>query len=233
MSDETAHGGASMGMNGGGSPGAAIRVVLVDDHDLFRRGLRELLEAQDIAVVGEASNGPRGVKLAAELAPDVVIMDLSMPGMSGVEATRLVRAQARAPVLVLTVSDDEASTMDALIAGASGYVLKDAPIHEIVGGVRAAARGESALSPPVAAQLLLALRSGGARQVEPGARHDLTDRELEVLNLIAEGMTNAEIADRLSISPVTAKNHTASILLKLGVDNRVQAAVYAVRKDLA
>jgi DNA-binding NarL/FixJ family response regulator len=212
-----------------------INVVLVDDHDLFRGGLRDILEDQGVTVVGEADNGERGAELVAELAPDVVVMDLNMPGIGGIEATRLVATQAPATrVLVLTISSDDDSIMQAMMAGASGYMLKDASVEELVSGIRAAAAGESSISPRIASKLLTWLRDGQTERPEPGSgtTTDLSERELDVLRLLAAGKGNTEIAQELFISPKTVKNHIASILVKLQIENRIQAAVYAVRAGL-
>jgi DNA-binding NarL/FixJ family response regulator len=211
--------------------GDEIRVVVVDDHDLFRRGLRELLEEQGIRVVGEAADGEEAVKLVAHAMPDVVVMDLNMPRMSGAEAARRLTAAAPlARVLVLTISGDEVSLTDAILAGATGFLLKDASVTEIAAGVRAAAAGESVISPRVASKLFERVRSMGPPTPVHG--EELSDRELEVLRLMAEGLDNAEIGEALEISPSTAKNHISSILAKLQMENRLQAAVYAVRRGL-
>jgi DNA-binding NarL/FixJ family response regulator len=213
-----------------GAPGDDIRVVIVDDHDLFRRGLRELLEEQGIRVVGEAADGVEGMQLATHALPDVVVMDLNMPRLSGVEATR--RLAAAAPtvrVLVLTISADDDDVLDAIEAGASGYLLKDASMSEIAAGVRAAAAGEALLSPRIATHILRRIRSGGEGEIQ---RADLSERELQVLRLMAQGRENAEIAEALVISPRTVKNHISSILSKLHMENRIQAAVYAVRRGI-
>jgi NarL family two-component system response regulator LiaR len=208
-----------------------IRTILVDDHDLFRRGLRELLEEQDIAVVGEADDGEEGIRLARHASPDVVVLDLHMPRMDGVTATRRLReAVPSARVLVLTVSEDDEAAVRALLAGASGYLVKDASISEIAAAVRAAAAGDVPLSPRIGSGVVERLRSSGA--AESGRHDELSERELEVLGLIAEGRDNSEIAATLVISPQTVKAHVSSILAKLGVENRVQAAVYAVRNRL-
>lgn len=209
-----------------------LRVVVVDDHDLFRRGLADLLEDRGIEVVGQAGLGAEGVRLARELSPDVVLMDLSMPGMSGVEATqRLASAAPRTRVLILTVVADEGHVMDALLAGACGYLLKDAPIENLVEGIEAAARGESLISPLIARQLVNRIREpAGAEPAVSGA--DLTARELEVLQLLARGLDNHQIAETLYLSQHTVKNHVSSILAKLQVGNRIQAAVRAVRSGL-
>jgi DNA-binding NarL/FixJ family response regulator len=211
-----------------------IRVLLVDDHALFRAGLSALIAEEGFEVVGQASNGPEGIRLARELAPDVVIMDLNMPGMSGVEATRVTSAHAPAShVVVLTVSGDEASVTDAVLAGASGYLLKDAAVDDILAAIRAAAAGESWISPRVAGSLLERVRRAGAeREVAEDIDPGLSDRELEVLRLIAQGKENIEIAAELFMSPKTAKNHVSSILAKLQLHNRIQAAVYAVKRGL-
>jgi DNA-binding NarL/FixJ family response regulator len=211
-----------------------VRVVLVDDHDLFRGGMRDLLEAQGLSVVGEASDGEGGVTMAGTLAPDVVVMDLNMPGISGVEATRRILEQAPlARILVLTISADDGDVMEAMMAGACGYLLKDASVEELITGVRSAAAGESSISPRVATKVLARLREGEAEREDAAqGQNGLSDREVEVLRLLAEGKGNAEIAQELFISPKTVKNHIASILMKLQIENRIQAAVYAVRTGI-
>jgi DNA-binding NarL/FixJ family response regulator len=215
------------------APGA-IRVVLVDDHDLFRTGLRNLLEEQGVDVVGEAANGQTALRLVADLAPDVVIMDLNMPGMSGVDATRQMAALAPLTrVVVLTISVDDADVMNAVMAGACGYLLKDSSIQQLVEGIRAAAEGESLISPQIAGKVLQHLRAHtSSRDAAETIRAELSDREIEVLKLIANGKDNAEIARELFISPKTVKNHISNILMKLQIENRIQAAVYAVRSGL-
>lgn len=212
-----------------------VRVMVVDDHDLFRTGLRRLLDEQEgLQVVGEARRGDEAVRKAGELRPDVVVMDVNMPGMSGVEATRGVRAVSpQSAVLMLTVTADRDAVLDAVLAGASGYLIKDAALPEIVRGVRAAARGESLVAPSVAGDLLARLRDHGAPETPPSSAAQLTPRELEVLRLIARGCENAEIGRKLHLSPSTVKHHVSSSLEKLGVENRVQAAVLAVRLGLA
>jgi DNA-binding NarL/FixJ family response regulator len=218
-------------------PGAAagsIRVVVVDDHDIFRSGLVRLLSDEEgIEVVEQAADGERAVRVVARETPDVVLMDLRLPGISGVEATR--RILERVPdtnVLVLTISDAERDVTDAIQAGARGYLLKESTLEEIMSGIRSAAVGQSTLSPRVAASVLDRLRAleqtGRAREGEA----DLTERELEILGLIAAGKDNSEIADELVISSQTVKNHVSSILAKLQLENRVQAAVHAVRRGI-
>jgi len=207
---------------------------VVDDHDLFRRGLRELLEEQGIRVIGEASNGADGIALAVRSRPDVVVMDLNLPRKSGTEATReLVATMPDARVLVLTVEAGGRTVLDALIAGACGYLLKDATIEEIAAGVRAAAAGESLVSPRVNHHVLERLRGHAGAEGAGGEETPLSERELDILRLVAKGCDNDEIAERLFLSPRTVKNHVSSILAKLEMDNRVQAAVYAVRKGIA
>jgi DNA-binding NarL/FixJ family response regulator len=210
-----------------------IRVIVVDDHDLLRQGLRDLLTEHGLRVVGEAENGEDAVRLVAHVAPDVVVMDLNMPRMSGVEATRrLAEVAPNSRVLVLTVSEDDDTVAQAIEAGATGYLLKDASGEDIAAGVRAAADGEALISPSIASRLLERLRPAGDEAGGPAGGAQLTDREVEVLRLLAAGRENADIAQELFISPRTVKNHISSILAKLHVDNRIQAAVYAVRKGL-
>ena len=211
-----------------------IRVLLVDDHDLFRTGLRTLLEEQDVRIVGEASAGTEAVRLVRELAPDVVVMDLNMPGITGVEATRQITAIAPLTrVLVLTISDQDGDVMDAILAGACGYLLKDSSIQELMRGIESAGSGESIVSPAIASKMLQRIRASSSQpEIERIIRSELSDREIEVLKLIANGKDNAMIAAELHISPKTVKNHISNILMKLQIDNRIQAAVYAVRSGI-
>jgi DNA-binding NarL/FixJ family response regulator len=211
-----------------------LRVLLVDDHDLFRTGLKNLLEEQGVHVIGEAANGQTAIRLVPELVPDVVIMDLNMPGLSGVETTRhLTGVAPLARVVVLTISVDDDDVMDAVMAGACGYLLKDSSIDELLAGIRAAAAGESLISPQIASKVLQRLRSQGRSEgAAETIRAELSDREVEVLKLIANGKDNAQIARELYISPKTVKNHISNILMKLQIDNRIQAAVYAVRSGI-
>jgi DNA-binding NarL/FixJ family response regulator len=211
-----------------------IRLLLVDDHDVFRHGLAQLLRDEGLDVVAEASGGEAGVRLAAELRPDVVLMDLSMPGISGVAATRAIAAADEPPqVVVLTLSDDDASMLEALLAGAAGYVLKEAALEQIVTAVRAAAAGEAVIPPRVAPVLRRRVRAARPRRAHGGDDAvELSERELEVLRLIVEGRDNAAIAAELFISPNTVKSHVASIFGKLGVESRLQASVQALRRGL-
>ena len=210
-----------------------IRVLLVDDHDLFRTGLRNLLEEQGLDVVGEARPAGRRSRLVREPAPDVVVMDLNMPGMSGVEATRQITEIAPLTrVIVLTISDQDSDVMDAIVAGACGYLLKDASIEELIAGIRAAAAGESLISPHIAGRCCSTCArrprppGGGddpGRAVRPRARGAEADRERQ---------GQRAIAAELFISPKTVKNHISNILMKLQIENRIQAAVYAVRSGI-
>ena len=211
-----------------------VRVLVVDDHDLFRTGLKNLLQEQGVNVVGEAENGENAIRLTSDVAPDVVIMDLNMPGLGGVETTR--RLSSLAPltrVVVLTISVDDEDVMSAVMAGACGYLLKDSSIQDLVAGIRAAAAGESLISPQIAAKVLQRLRAQATNEdAAQTIRAELSDRELEVLKLIANGKDNAQIARELYISPKTVKNHISNILMKLQIENRIQAAVYAVRSGI-
>jgi len=212
----------------------SLRVLIVDDHDLFRTGLRNLLEEQGVQIVGEAASGGEAVRFVREMAPDVVVMDLNMPGMGGVEATRHIAALAPLTrVVVLTISDEDADVLDAIMAGACGYLLKDSSINELLAGIEAASRGESLISPGIAAKVLQRVRATSAQpEIADTIRSELSDREIEVLKLIANGKDNALIAAELHISPKTVKNHISNILMKLQIDNRIQAAVYAVRSGI-
>ena len=214
----------------------AIRVLVVDDHDLFRAGLASLLDAQlDIEVVAQASGGRAGVRLAHELRPDVVLMDVRMPDLDGLEATRLILERRECTrVVALTVVSDDADVAAVMASGACGFLAKDTPIDGVAAAVRAAAQGASWLSARAAEVILGRVRRDGAQQ-EPGEAtlEPLSVRELEVLRLIARGMENTAIAEALGISPRTAKNHVSSILAKLGLRNRIQAAIYAVRQGLS
>jgi DNA-binding NarL/FixJ family response regulator len=208
--------------------------MVVDDHDLFRTGLKNLLEEQGVNVVGEAPNGQTAIRLASDLAPDVIVMDLNMPGLTGVETTRQLAGIAPLTrVVVLTISADDHDVMDAVMAGACGYLLKDSSIQDLIAGIQAAAAGESLISPQIASKVLQRLRAqSSSEDAAATIRAELSDREIEVLKLIANGKDNAEIARELFISPKTVKNHISNILMKLQIDNRIQAAVYAVRSGI-
>lgn len=204
-------------------------VFIVDDHSFFRAGLRSLLGEQGFEIVGEVPNGEAALPLIERRRPDVIVMDLAMPGMSGAEVTRRICQSGQAPaVLVLTVSTGQDDVIDALEAGAAGYLLKDAPADEIARAIHSALEGDTPISPRVARTLVERARgwSGGRAG---GTRPQLSDRELEVLRLVAEGMDNGAIAERLFLSSTTIKRHVSSIFAKLSVSNRVQAAIEAVR----
>ena len=210
-------------------------MLLVDDHDLFRTGLASMLSAEpEIEVVAQASGGRMGVRLASELRPDVVLMDLRMPDLTGPEATReIVDSHPDIRVLTLTVASDDADVNAALEAGACGFAAKDTPVDTLVVAVQAAASGVAWLSPQAARVVLGRMRTTGPDEPRGRSAIDsLSERELEVLRLIAAGMGNAKIAKTLNISPRTAKNHVSNILTKLGLPSRVQAAVYAVREGV-
>jgi DNA-binding NarL/FixJ family response regulator len=214
--------------------GAALRLLIVDDHDLFRTGLRNVLEDRGMSVAAEATSGEDAVEAATRLAPDVVLMDLRMPGMGGLEATRRIIAVApRTRVLVLTVSDSDSDVIEAILAGACGYLVKDSSLDDLVRGIELAARGEAAISPSVATKVLDRVR---ATTPDPEYANlitsELSQREIEVLKLLAHGQDNVQIGRELVISPKTVKNHISSILAKLQVENRIQAALYAIRAGI-
>jgi two-component system nitrate/nitrite response regulator NarL len=200
---------------------------------MFRTALRQLLEENGpLRVVGEAATGEGAVAQVREHAPDVVVMDLAMPGLGGVEATRLIIDEApHTSVVVLTVSEEASDVVDAIVAGACGYLLKSASIDELIAGIRAAAAGDALISPGIAGRLLTHVREQAA-PASPSPTTQLSARELDVLKLVAEGKDNAEIAAALFISPKTVKNHISNILMKLQISNRIQAAVYAVRRGI-
>jgi DNA-binding NarL/FixJ family response regulator len=210
------------------------RVLLVDDHDLFRNCLRALLADQHVDVVGEASTGTDALAALRTLAPEVVVMDLNMPGLSGVQTIdQMTRTAPLTRILVLTASDEHADVLDAIVAGACGYLLKDASVEVLVAGICAAANGESLISPTIAAKVLRHIRDAGASEREAvPVRTELSDRETQVLRLIAAGKDNSQIAADLFISPKTVKNHISNILMKLQINNRIQAAVFAVRNGI-
>ncbi|MGI8713989.1 MAG: response regulator [Solirubrobacteraceae bacterium] len=212
-----------------------MRLIVVDDHDLFRSGLSTLLSAEPgVEVLGQASGGQTGVRLARELRPDVVLMDMRMPDLSGPDATRqIVADNPGIRVLALTVAAEDADVATALAAGACGFLAKDTPIDTIVVAIRAAASGAAWLSPRAAEVVLGRIRTTDA-EAEPDLAllERLSVREVDVLRLIANGLENAQIASQLNISPRTAKNHVSNILAKLGLPSRVQAAVYAVQRGV-
>jgi DNA-binding NarL/FixJ family response regulator len=211
-------------------------VLIADDQALVRVGLRKILESEpETTVVGEAADGEDAVALARELRPDVVLMDIRMPVLDGIEATRrIVRAQPAARVLILTTFGLDGYVYDALHAGASGFMLKDAPPEEIVAAVRIVASGDALLAPAVTRSVIdeFARRQPAAAPALPPAVGELTPREREVLDLLARGLSNPEICERLVISEATAKTHVARILQKLDLRDRVQAVIYAYESGL-
>jgi NarL family two-component system response regulator LiaR len=209
-----------------------ITVLVVDDHAVVREGVRAFLATQpDLAVVGTAASGEEALRLAAEHAPDVVLMDLVMPGLDGVETTRRLRqVTPRSQVLVLTSYDQDEHIFPAIRAGARSYLLKEVSSSELAEAIRKVARGEAVLHPRVAARVIQELH--GARRDQPNAFTELSERELDVLKLVAEGRSNAEIAERLVISEKTVKSHVSNILDKLHLEDRTQAAVYAWREGV-
>jgi len=219
-------------------PTEPIRILLVDDKALFRTAIAELIDAQDgLEVVGEAENGLEAVEKARALKPDVVVMDIEMPVMDGVQATRLIREQVpNARVLILTVSESDDHLLEAIRFCAQGYLLKNLRPAELYSMVRAAMRNESPLSPGIAKRLLGQIRDGTTHPITPAAPPEtptLTRRELEVLQLVADGISNKEIATSLFITEGTVKNHIHNALEKLQLENRTQAAAYIVRQGLA
>jgi DNA-binding NarL/FixJ family response regulator len=212
----------------------SIRVLIVDDQSLVRAGFRLVLENHDdIEVVGEASNGEEAVHSAGRLEPDVVLMDIRMPALDGIAATREITSRHPAKVLVLTTYDLDEYVYDALQAGASGFLLKDTPPAQLADGIRAVAGGEALLAPTVTRRLIEEFaRFGPARRTRPAELDELTPRELEVLRLLARGMSNAEIAETLVLGDTTIKTHVAHVLGKLGLRDRVQAVVLAYETGL-
>ena len=214
---------------------APIRVMIADDHDLYRRGMQVVVELDGTAqVVGEASNGADAVEVCQRVTPEVVLMDVRMPGVGGIEACRLIReAVPSARILMLTMSDDESDLFEAIKAGASGYLLKDLPGEEVADAIRRVHDGQAIIPPGMAATLLTEF-TRLSQDPEPisGSAPLLTDREVEVLRLVARGRANREIADELVISENTVKNHVRNILEKLHLHSRVEAAVYAHQQHL-
>jgi len=210
-----------------------MRVIICDDQALIRDGLEMLLNLEkDIEVVGQAQDGAEAVELVARYEPDLVLMDLKMPGMNGIEATRQIRTRYPAvKILVLTTYDDDEWLFDAIRAGASGYLLKDTPREEVIKAVKGTVGGKSFVDPAVAGRLLSQVAD---RQTQPATliTDKLTGREVDVLRLLARGLTNTDIAGRLYLSEGTVRNHVSAIFAKLGVSDRTQAAVIAIRHGL-
>jgi DNA-binding NarL/FixJ family response regulator len=235
----------------GGSPGSSaapqdaslraepIRTMIVDDHALFRRGLEMVLEGEpDIDLVGQASDGAEAVEKAAESLPDIVLMDIRMPRSNGIEACRAMKEAApSAKIVILTISDEEEDLFEAIRAGASGYLLKDIPLDEVADTVRAVHGGQSLINPSMARKLLTEFATLARRDDEEARAQEvpaprLTEREMQVLKLVARGMNNRDIAKELFISENTVKNHVRNILEKLQIHSRMEAVMVAVREKL-
>jgi two-component system, NarL family, nitrate/nitrite response regulator NarL len=214
-------------------PRAPIRVALIDDHARWREGIRDLLVGEPgVVIVAEGTDGRDALRIAREFQPDVLFLDVDMPGMGGLEAARALREDGTATrVVMLTVSEDADDVAEAMLAGACGYLVKGASARQIAFAARTAANGEVFLAPAVAGSLLARWMPGTDR-ARPGAEVQLSDRELTVLRLLVAGRENNEIADALCISPNTVRRHVQAILRKLGAENRTQAAVHAVREGL-
>jgi NarL family two-component system response regulator LiaR len=211
---------------------SSVRILVADDHPIIRRGIRAVLEVvPDMEVVGEAANGREAVTAADELRPDVILMDLMMPEMDGIEAIRRIKArQPQARILVLTTFAGEDKIFPAVKAGALGYHLKDSSAQELVQAIRQVYRGESSLHPVIARRVLQELSEPSGRPPTPDP---LTQREVEVLQLVAQGLDNREIGQKLVISEATVRTHVSHILSKLHLTSRTQAALYALREGLA
>jgi len=218
------------------APAEKLRVIIVDDHALFRRGLEMVLENEkDIEVVGEATDGQQAVDKTSELMPDVVLMDVRMPRRSGIEATqRIKELMPHVKIVVLTNSDEEADLYEAIKAGASGYLLKEISSEEVADAIRSVVQGHSRISPAMASKLLTEFQAMSKRtdDRQPLAPPKLTERELQILRLVAKGLGNRDIAQQLFISENTVKNHIRNILEKLQLHSRMEAVIYAVREKL-
>ncbi|HET8666098.1 MAG TPA: response regulator transcription factor [Nocardioides sp.] len=211
-----------------------IRVIIVDDQELFRRGLTMLMDAEPgLDVVGEAGDGQTGIELASRVAPDVVLLDVRMPKISGIEACVAIKeAVPAAKILMLTVSDEESDLYEAVKSGASGYLLKDSSIEEVAQAVRVVADGQSLISPSMAVKLIDEFKQMSQPDRGPVSTFRLTERELEVLRLVAQGLNNKDIAKKLFISENTVKNHVRNLLEKLQLHSRMEAVLYAVREKI-
>jgi DNA-binding NarL/FixJ family response regulator len=211
-----------------------LRILLVDDHDLFRKGIARLIDSQpDFRIVGEARDGREALEMARKLAPDVVLMDIEMPMWNGAEATRRIKAELPdVDVVMLTVSDDDINLFSSIRAGASGYLLKSVKPEELFRRLRGVSVGEAAISSLLAAKILQEFARLDQTPTSPSNVEGLSPRETEVLVLVAKGMTNREIGENLHIAENTVKNHLRNILEKLQLNNRAQAAAFAVRHGL-
>jgi DNA-binding NarL/FixJ family response regulator len=213
-----------------------IRVLLADDQALVRAGFRALLDAQDdIEVVGEAADGREAIKLASDLAPDLILMDIRMPAVDGLEATRAIAADASLAgvrIVILTTFDLDEYVFDSLLAGASGFLVKDTEPDDLLSGVRAVARGEALLAPRATKRLIEEFAARAKPTTAPPELAELTPREREILALVGTGLSNDEIAERLVVSPFTAKTHVSRTMMKLGARDRAQLVVYAYEAGL-
>jgi DNA-binding NarL/FixJ family response regulator len=212
--------------------GGKIRVLVADDHALFREGVNALLAATpDIEVIGEASSGDEAVDRAEQLGPDVILMDINMPGINGIDATRtILQRSPQMGIVMITMLEDDSSVFAAMRAGARGYVLKGAHHNEMLNAIRAVAQGQALFGPGIARRMVNFFRASGERQREPSSETafpELTEREREILELVAQGRKNPEIADRLVISPKTVRNHITNIFSKLQVADRSEAIIQA------
>ena len=213
-----------------------VKVLITDDHRVVREGLSAILETkEEIEIVGEAKDGGEAVEKARQLLPDVIVMDVSMPGMTGVEATRIIKRELpHIGIIALTMYEDQQYIFDLVRAGATGYLLKDSDSTEILAAIRAISKGESLIHPSVASKILaeFSLLAEGKGKKKSLLEHDLTEREITVLRLVADGKTNKEIANVLDLSEKTVKNHVRNIFHKLHVYDRTQAAILAIRKGI-
>ena len=211
-----------------------IRILIADDHPLVLTGLRTILQAEaDMQVAGEARDGDQAIRLAAELTPDVVLLDIQMPGTDGITATRLILAAGGPRVIILTTFDLDEYVYEALRAGASGFLVKDIPDDQLVAGIRAVVRGDTLLAPSVTRRLIETYTRRPPNAGQLPAAGTLTPRETEVWQLMARGLTNAEIAAELFVGEVTVKTHVSRVMMKLGARDRIQAVVLAYENDLA
>ncbi|MFZ7101893.1 MAG: response regulator [Peptococcaceae bacterium] len=211
-----------------------IRLLIVDDHALLREGLVKIVSLEEqIEIVGEASRGNEAVQLARELKPDVILMDINMPGINGIEATKLIKAEMpNIGIIALTIHDDEEYIFELIRVGISGYVLKDIQPERLIAAIKDVAEGKSVIHPDITAKLLGEFNRLSERKLRSSSYDELTIREIDVLQLIAKGLTNKDIAQTLYISEKTVKNHITNIFRKLSVEDRTQAALYAIKNKL-
>ncbi len=209
-----------------------LRLLLVDDHEVVRIGLRTLLNDEpDMEVVGEAGTAADAIRLSTQLQPDVVLLDVRLPDGSGIDACQIIRKNSECQVLILTSYADDELVMEAINSGAAGYVLKQISIGELLRAIRAVGAGDAVLDPQITVRVLKRVRQL-ERSSSASAFHDLSEREMQVLMLVAAGKSNAEIGKELHLSPTTVRNHVSTILSKLGLANRIEAAIYAVRNHI-